>query len=181
MDLPDRGQAMVEFGLVAPLFFLMIFAVIQFGMILASNEGLNNAAREAARYASTDPVFSTSQAGTSCGGGVAQTAYNQLISAISRSVVPYDPTRVVACNGSPPAKATTVTYCLQTNLDGTLSVRVQVRASYREPLFIPLVGNIVDGLDGTNDNALLLTASESMRVETPNLPTTQLGGLPTCP
>jgi hypothetical protein len=46
-----RGQALVEFALVAPIFFLAIFAIIEFGWYVYQVQTLNEAAREGARYA----------------------------------------------------------------------------------------------------------------------------------
>jgi TadE-like protein len=46
-----RGQALAEFAIVAPIFFLMLFALIDFGRYVYYVQVLNNAAREAARYA----------------------------------------------------------------------------------------------------------------------------------
>ena len=57
-----RGQALVEFALVAPVFFMLLFSIIEFGRALYYIQILNNAAREGARYAivhgneSTDPT-----------------------------------------------------------------------------------------------------------------------------
>ena len=45
------GQAMVEFALVAPLFFLLLFGIIEAGRFIFYYETLNNATREGARYA----------------------------------------------------------------------------------------------------------------------------------
>jgi Flp pilus assembly protein TadG len=45
------GQAMVEFALVAPIFFLMIFGIIEGGRFILFYETLNNAVREGARFA----------------------------------------------------------------------------------------------------------------------------------
>ena len=42
---------MVEFALVAPLFFLLLFSIIEFGRAVYYIQMLNNAAREGARYA----------------------------------------------------------------------------------------------------------------------------------
>lgn len=42
---------MVEFALVAPLFFFLLFAIIDFGRYVYYVQILNNAAREGARYA----------------------------------------------------------------------------------------------------------------------------------
>ena len=57
-----RGQALVEFALVAPVFFLLLFSIVEFGRAMYYVQILNNAAREGARYAivhgneSTDPT-----------------------------------------------------------------------------------------------------------------------------
>ena len=60
----NRGQALVEFACVLPIFLLMLFAIIDVGRVVWANDSLANAAREAARYAivhggsdtTTDPV-----------------------------------------------------------------------------------------------------------------------------
>ena len=46
-----RGQAIVEFALVAPIFILSLLALIEFGRAVYSIQMLHNAAREGARYA----------------------------------------------------------------------------------------------------------------------------------
>ncbi len=46
-----RGQAMVEFALVAPLFFILLFAIIEGGRFVFYYEMLNSATRDGARYA----------------------------------------------------------------------------------------------------------------------------------
>jgi Flp pilus assembly protein TadG len=48
-----RGQAMVEFGLVIGLFMLVIGGIVQFGMILWTQNSITQVARETARYAVT--------------------------------------------------------------------------------------------------------------------------------
>ena len=57
-----RGQALVEFALVFPLFLMVLFSVISFGLYVFCNQQLANAAREAARYAVT--TSSTAQCPT---------------------------------------------------------------------------------------------------------------------
>ena len=47
-----RGQSLVEFALVAPLFFVVIGGIVIFGIGVFYQQQLTNAAREAARYAS---------------------------------------------------------------------------------------------------------------------------------
>src|SRR5437899_12307070 len=46
-----RGQALVEFAFVAPIFFLILFGIIDFGRYVYCVQILDNAAREGARYA----------------------------------------------------------------------------------------------------------------------------------
>jgi Flp pilus assembly protein TadG len=46
-----RGQALVEFALVAPIFFLVLFSIVEAGRFIYYYEILNNATREGARYA----------------------------------------------------------------------------------------------------------------------------------
>lgn len=43
------GAAAVEFALVAPLFIILVFGLISFGIVFAQNLALGNGAREAAR------------------------------------------------------------------------------------------------------------------------------------
>ena len=47
----SRGQTLVEFALVAPIFLLILFSIIDFGRYVYYVQVLNNAAREGARYA----------------------------------------------------------------------------------------------------------------------------------
>ena len=49
-----RGVTAVEFALVAPLFFLLILAFIEFGWAMMASGILTNAAREGARTAALD-------------------------------------------------------------------------------------------------------------------------------
>lgn len=57
-----RGQALVEFAMVAPFFFMLLLSIVEFGRATYYVQILNNAAREGARYAivhgneSTDPT-----------------------------------------------------------------------------------------------------------------------------
>jgi len=52
------GQALVEFALVFPLFLLLLFSIIVFGLYVFYNQQLSNATREAARYAAVHSVTS---------------------------------------------------------------------------------------------------------------------------
>ena len=47
----ERGAALVEFTIVSVLLLLLVFGIIEFGLTISSNIGLNNSVREAARQA----------------------------------------------------------------------------------------------------------------------------------
>ena len=47
----SRGQALVEFSLVAPMLFVLILGIIEAGRFIFFYEVMNNATREGARYA----------------------------------------------------------------------------------------------------------------------------------
>jgi Flp pilus assembly protein TadG len=51
----QRGQSLVEFALVLPLFLLILAAIVDFGMGLATTITISNAAREGARLGVVNP------------------------------------------------------------------------------------------------------------------------------
>jgi Flp pilus assembly protein TadG len=59
----QRGQAMVEMALILPLLILLIFGMIQFGLIFNYKFTLDNAVREGARFAAVGPFSDTSPNG----------------------------------------------------------------------------------------------------------------------
>ncbi len=48
-----RGQALIEFALLAPFIFIFLFAIVDFGLAINNRVVVTNAAREAARYGAT--------------------------------------------------------------------------------------------------------------------------------
>jgi Flp pilus assembly protein TadG len=143
----ERGQSLAEFALVAPLFFLLIFGVIQMGIIFGGQIALGNGAREVARYASTVRANSSAAAIT------------QANALLQRSIPAFN-------SG---ASTVTVTYCYYADpaTPVTYSQKVIVTIRYGHTLFIPLVGAVIDTIDGVSDNRFTTTVREEMRVETP--------------
>lgn len=47
----EKGQSLVEFTMVFPIFLLIVFAIVDFGMGLRTWISVTNSAREGARYA----------------------------------------------------------------------------------------------------------------------------------
>ena len=64
---PQHGQALVEFALVAPIFFLLVFSVIQLGITFGGQNGLVAATREMARYTAPYRVKTSTDATQVCG------------------------------------------------------------------------------------------------------------------
>lgn len=52
----DRGQDVLEFGLTLPLLVLLLFGIIESGLIFHSLGTITNAAREGARYGAISPA-----------------------------------------------------------------------------------------------------------------------------
>ena len=69
MSRPARcrsaGQSMVEFALILPIFMMLIFGALDLGRAIFYQSMVNNAARDGARYAITNPA-DTCSSGT-CG------------------------------------------------------------------------------------------------------------------
>jgi hypothetical protein len=63
----SRGQSLAEFALIAPLFFLLLFGIIEAGRFIFYYETLNNATREGARYAIVNGYRSFSPTGPNNG------------------------------------------------------------------------------------------------------------------
>jgi Flp pilus assembly protein TadG len=54
-----RGTAVVEFAIVAPLFFLLVFGMIEYGRMVMVQQIITNASREGARQAVLDGTTSS--------------------------------------------------------------------------------------------------------------------------
>ena len=53
----QKGQALVEFAIILPLLFLLIFGIFEFGRAMFIKNSLNNAARSAVRVAVVTPTL----------------------------------------------------------------------------------------------------------------------------
>ena len=167
-----RGQALTEFALIAPILFLLLFGVLQLGLLFGGQNGLVNGVREAARRAATYRVNDISLSDPGILAAVCTSVENQLTTDLQAALPAFTATRLHA----------SVSYHWEANPGGAAAspqpsgggdgyfLYVEVDASYDHPLYVPLVGVFFDGLDGTNDNAFTLRASEQMRVENPSLP-----------
>lgn len=169
-----RGQALPEFALVLPVLALIFLSIIQVAVILATQIGITNAVREAARLASiTTPTATAGQASTN-GSGVYNSLTNTSTGFLKKNVMSYSSSNLVT-SGSP---ITEVCYSSFTDQAGNPAVKVKVEAYYRHPLFIPIVGAILDGIDGASDGGFRVGASEEILVSNDTLTTNP--GLASC-
>ena len=148
-----RGQALIEFALVAPIMILLLAALVQFGVIFERQIGIENAVREAARRGATqDTTVALANAGAN-----ATWTRNQLITLLGNTQA-HDPARDVdlqACFYTPAA------------LDpaGNHQVWVKVHAGYEHPLFLPIIDLLLDGIDGVSDGRLRADTESTFHVE----------------
>ena len=161
----ERGQSLVEFALVAPIFLALVFGIIQIGLVLAAQNGLVDGVRTAARRAATyrinedsfNPVVfgNKTTAGSICG-----TIEAELDTRLHEQLIGYAPGRVTS----------NITFnWVQGPDSGGYFLVAQVQATYANPLYVPLISYFLDSSDGTTDGTMKLSASEQMRIENPPL------------
>jgi Flp pilus assembly protein TadG len=126
----EQGAAAVEFALLAPIFIMIVFGIISFGLVFAQQLGLSNGARQGARTGvvkgiTCAQIYADAQdaSGTVGMGGSSVTV------AITRGA-----TAAAATNpcGSTPATSTT-----QPCSGSTAGDSVYVKTSYTSQLIIP--------------------------------------------
>lgn len=98
-----RGQGLVEFALILPVFLLLVLGVVEFGRLMITYSSVSTASRDAVRYAVS--------VGDSSGGilpyqdckGIREAALNVTVFA--------DPTIVITYDADGPGGAAPVEYC----------------------------------------------------------------------
>lgn len=154
-----HGQALAEFALVAPIFFLLVFSVIQLGLVMAAQNGLVDGVRSAARRAATYRINE---------GSFDATVWPSICQSIKDEITDRMSTRVIGYSAG--NLTGTVTYEWAPNPEsGDYFLVAHVSAAYSNPLYVPLVSAFLDRSDGTVDDRLTLSASEQMRIENPAL------------
>lgn len=159
---------MVEFALVAVPLFLVLFGIIQLGLLFGSQEGLGNATRDEARYASTVLTTDSTSAATN-----ASAVCTDLMTRL-RQYVPAFTSANLATSGNR-TRVGYYYYAVANQSPATYAVRVVVEVQYLQVLLLPIAGPLLDGLDGVNDGKLRIGAREEMRVEGLNSQTPPAG------
>jgi Flp pilus assembly protein TadG len=148
-----RGQALVEFALVIPLFLLVLFAIIDMSRFVFDSNALNETAREAARQGTVArrPVECIGLGRVAC----VQTLVQRRITGVG--VATADITVVcyrIPNNGTQPSDGTQADTCGDTWQGGDL-VRVQISTTFS--LVTPFIAQFL--APTVNGNATWVTVN----------------------
>lgn len=128
----DRGQALVEFALILPIFLLLLIGLFDFGRAIYAFNTINQAAREAARLAIVDQTVD----------------HVQTEGANSAASLGIDPDDVVVdfrnrLTPDAPGSCTAVVAGDDNNEDGIVLCIAVVTVPYQYQAATPLIGNLV--------------------------------------
>jgi Flp pilus assembly protein TadG len=153
----DSGQALIEFALVATIMVLLLAGLSQIGLIAERQIGINNAVREAARRGATQATA----AGTASTNATWTLTQLQTLLSNAQDYQSSQASGMKVCfYSSRPEYAFP-----STDPGGTPQVWVTVQMTYAHPVFLPLINIILDGIDGTTDQALQISASSTFHVD----------------
>jgi Flp pilus assembly protein TadG len=136
----ERGQALVEFALVLPLFTLMVMAIIDFGWAFRTYVTITNAAREGARYGVTCKTADQIKDRT--------VDYSSNILTTADVTVTFPPTAQNPCEGAT-----------------TLGEPVTVKVDYDYTYITPVGGLMSMVSGGALPSPLRLSSTTKMRIE----------------
>jgi Flp pilus assembly protein TadG len=137
----SRGQSLVEFALVIPLFLFILLIIFDFGRVIYAQNAIANDAREGVRIAVVNAGYNV-------------TKYQQIRTAAQRMSPLVDLTNanivgaLVACPSVPdPVDATRCFYLDAPGADGQPAAgqRVEVNISISVPLITPIISDLIGG------------------------------------
>jgi Flp pilus assembly protein TadG len=159
-----RGQSLVEFALILPVFLLMFFGIVDGARYVYLNSVLSQAAREGARLLSAeaswigssdascnpDTALSAHPGGPVCPATVTGSGTTSLQThitmAVNRNIAPFGPASVIyfQCNGtgSAPSGNWTGTSCGVSAPNNLASVRVVLTFTPLTPIIAQVMGTI---------------------------------------
>lgn len=148
----SRGQSLVEFALVFPIFVLLVFGLIDLGRFAYLNSTISQAAREAARVGAveaswvgkTDPNCNT-VGGPVCPADVT-VLRSHVLAAANRMMAPFGAIAEVdlftSCDDTTPPKPVNTTTCNSRTTDDLVSVRAVLRVSPLTPVVSSFISSI---------------------------------------
>jgi len=126
-----RGQGLVEFALILPVFVLMIMGIVDFGRMIYAFNSVSNAAREGARVGIVDQRTGA--------GGARLAAIEAATQATGLGLNPSDANHVLVTFPN------TAGNCPTVSVGCPISVRVQYRFSAATPIIGRIIGPITVG------------------------------------
>jgi Flp pilus assembly protein TadG len=161
-----KGQAMVEFALIAPAGFLLLLSILVVGILVTNYIQLANAARDGARVAaicgSSASATMPDSSGACTPSNVAAYITSHLVALPAGSVTP----QIYFCTN---AEVQSGTCAVSSNLLSSstfaqcqLGSIFEVDMYYDQPLYLPLVGNF---FQTSPNNTRRLTASAEATCE----------------
>jgi len=160
----QNGASAVEFAIIAPLLFVLLFGIVEFGLLLYNKAMITNAAREGAR---AGIIFDTTRLSED---GICQVVLDYC----EDHLINFDPTQVVSCglDGPPdthpkytPAGGTCPGTCINVDNAATISsgdsLTVHIEYNY-DFLVFP---NLAELLGGSFAGIQNLKAVTVMRYE----------------
>jgi hypothetical protein len=162
----SRGQSLVEFALVIPIFLLMLFGLVDMGLYVYMNSTLSQATREAARVASVEAAWvgSTEVKCGADGGPVCPANLAELradvLAAANRMMVPFASISSadlhLSCDpaGSPPSGAWTSPpkTCADNAPRNLASVRIELEY---HPI-TPVIGQIFSSIPSNASTTMVI-------------------------
>jgi hypothetical protein len=149
----SRGQAVVEFAIIAVPFLILLFGILDFGMLFESRLALSNAVRQAARFGAVKPM-SWSAANPAPSGSIE----GQLQAAGGTTGIPNDDAHIKLVYLIPQTGGT-ATQCGHFYVVGgygsdngysqsdcvKVGNMIQVTTNYKYPMFTPLLAALYPG------------------------------------
>ena len=156
------GSAAVEFGMVALPFILMVFAILELGLVFVTDSVLENATIETGRLVRTGRASAQSMTAatfktTLCGRMSIFSADCATRATVDVRVIPQ-----FATTPPDPMSGGTFNNGVLTYSNGVPGDLILVRVWYRQPLLTTFLGQ---GLSRMNDGAAMLTATTAFRNE----------------
>lgn len=155
----------MELALVVPILLLIVVSIVQLAIIFERQIGIENAVREAARRGATQATPDGTVAAANAVWTLGQ--LNTLLGNTQTHDAAQD-VGLQVCYSTPAAP----------DVSNNMQVLVTVHAGYLHPVFLPLISNILDMIDGVPDGALRADSSSTFRVEQAG--SNDVGPIPVC-
>lgn len=158
----ERGQALLEFALVAPIMVLILVGLVQIAVIFERQIGIENAIRDTARRAATFTTDNTNF----------MTRQTWVLNNLETETLPN--AQGFQLNG---LESDSACYSDQTDASGYTSVKLTVSATYKHPLFLPIISGI---LSSASPPVLRVTTSSTFTVQNDATGNASVGGTNLC-